>query len=299
MQRETYLLRSMLFVPAYKERYIYKALTSNTDAIILDLEDSIPNNEKKVARNNIKIGLENGDFKDSQVFVRLNSLESEQLFEDLKYVIHPDIKGFMLSKIYTADDIIFYDNLITQLEKENGIPAEHFKFTPLIETTEAVMDVYNIAKSTKRNIAITFGGEDYLNDLEGLHGEPPRAFEYPRAMIALAARAAGILPIDTPYLSVKDFDGFSVEEKISKELGFAGCLLIHPEQIDYANSCFSPTEEQIKKSKEIVDAIELSKKKGLAVAMLGNKMIGPPMQKKAKKVLETVRLIQKKKGIKI
>ena len=296
IDRESLLLRSMLFVPTYKESFIRHGLESGADAIILDLEDSIPEEFKQVARENIKKFLAAGAFKDSTVFVRLNPLESNLVFKDLEYVLHPDIDGFMLTKIYTADDMVYYDKLFTQLENENGIDHLHFAFTPLIETTSAVMDIYNIAKSSPRTIALTFGGEDYLNDLEGLHGEPPIAFDYPRAVIALAARAAGILPIDTPYLAVKDVDGFMKEETICFEMGFAGSLLVHPTQITSANSCFTPKESEIKRSREIVEAITISKAQGSGVAMLGKKMIGPPMLKRAEKVLKMVELIQKKNG---
>ena len=212
----------------------------------------------------------------------------------MKYILHEDIDGLMLTKIYTADDMIFYDNLITQLENENGLPDHHFAFAPLIETTSAVMDVYNIAKSTTRNVAITFGGEDFLNDLEGLHGEPPISFNYPRAAISLASRAAGILPIDTPYLAINDYEGFEKEELISFEMGFAGCLLIHPKQI--SNKCFTPNENEALRSIEIVSAVEKSKAEGSGVAVLGKKMIGPPMEKRARKVLELISLIKEKEN---
>jgi citrate lyase subunit beta/citryl-CoA lyase len=190
--------------------------------------------------------------------------------------------------------MIYYDNLFTQLENEKGIENGHFCFTPLIETTSAVMDVYNIARASKRTVALTFGGEDYLNDLEGLHGEPPITFDYPRAVIALASRAAGILPIDTPYLGVKDFEGFKKEEKISFEMGFAGCLLVHPVQISLANECFTPDKKEVERSRNIINAIKKSKEKGSGVAMLGDKMIGPPMAKRAENVLKAIDLIESK-----
>ncbi|MDO7975849.1 HpcH/HpaI aldolase/citrate lyase family protein [Oceanotoga teriensis] len=294
LDKENLLLRSMLFVPTYKEKFINHGLEADADAIILDLEDSIPDQFKQNARENIKRYLEMGKFKNKLVFVRLNPIESNLVFKDLEYVLHEDIDGFVLTKIYTAEDMTYYDKLITQLEDENGIEHFHFAFAPLIETTSAVMDVYNIAKATNRNVAITFGGEDYLNDLEGLHGEPPLTFNYPRAAIALAARAAKILPIDTPYLAVKDEEGFINEETISFEMGFAGCLLVHPIQIELAHRCFTPKPEEVERSEEIVKAIEISKKEGSGVAMLGKKMIGPPMEKRARKVLEIMKKIEKK-----
>lgn len=287
------LLRSMMYVPAYKEKFIDKSLESNADAFIYDLEDSVPDMFKPEARKILRSYIEKGAFKNKTVFIRLNPLESNMLSEDLKYVLHKDITGFMPSKIYTAADMDYYDKLITQLEAENDIPIGHFKFTPLIETTSAIMDIYNISKQTKRTIAVCFGGEDFLNDLEGLHKEPPRSLDYPRAAIAIAARAAGVQPIDTPYLAIHDEDGFIKEESISFEMGFSGVQILSPRQIPLAHKCFTPAEDEVKRSLEIVEAYKKSAAEGSGVAMYNGKMIGPPMRKRAEKVLEIMNLIKR------
>lgn len=288
------LLRSAMYVPAYRKKFIDKALESNADALLIDLEDSVPDTFKHEARCIIKQYLDSGAFCGKTVFVRLNPLESNMLSEDLKYVLHYDITGYIPTKIYTSDDMDYYDKLITQLEAENQIEHKHFKLMPLIETTSAVMDVYGIARKTDRTIAVCFGGEDFLNDLQGLHKDPPKSFDYPRAAIAIAARAAGIYPIDTPYLSIHDTAGFLREEKASFELGFAGIQVLNPKQIALANECFSPEEDEIKRSKEIIEACSKSAKEGTGVAMYNGKMIGPPMRKRAEKVLEIAKLIEKK-----
>lgn len=290
---ERLLLRNMMYVPAYREKFIEKSLTAPADAIIYDLEDSVPQQFKPDARRILAKYIKEGAFKNKTVFVRLNPLESNMLSEDLKYVLHSDITGFMPSKIYTAADMDYYDKLITQLEAENNIETGHFKFTPLIETTSAVMDIYNICKQSKRTIAVCFGGEDFLNDLEGLHKEPPRSFDYPRAAIAIAARAAGVQPIDTPYLAIQNEEGFIKEESISFEMGFSGVQILSPRQIPLANRCFTPDEEEVKRSEEIVEACRLSSLEGSGVAMYKDKMIGPPMRKRAEKVLEIMELIKK------
>ncbi len=286
------LLRNMMYVPAYREKFIEKSLTAPADAIIYDLEDSVPAVFKPEARKILRSYIEKGVFKNRTVFVRLNPLESNMLSEDLKYVLHENITGFMPSKIYTAADMDYYDKLITQLEAENNIPIGHFKLTPLIETTSAVMDIYNIAKQTKRTVAVCFGGEDFLNDLEGLHKEPPRSLDYPRAAIAIAARAAGVQPIDTPYLAIHNEEGFIKEENISFEMGFAGIQILSPRQIPLANQCFTPDAEEVERSKAIVEACKQSAAEGSGVAMYKDKMIGPPMRKRAEKVLETMELIR-------
>ena len=290
---DSFLLRSMLFVPAYRRKFIDSALKTNADALIIDLEDAVPFEYKADARVILKEYILNGAFRDKKVFVRLNAIESKMLFEDIEVVLYEDIAGVMLTKVYSEEDMIYYDKLFAQFEQEKGLEVGHFKFLPLIETTAAVLNVYSIAKASKRTIAVCFGGEDFLNDLEGLHKEPPRTFDYPRATIAIAARAAGVLPIDTPYLALDNQEGFIKEEKISFEMGFAGALLIHPKQIELAHECFMPEEDEITRSIEIGKAIQEAEKTGSGVAMLNGKMIGPPMRKRAQKVLHIVELAKK------
>ena len=132
------IYRSLLYTPAYKKKYMSSALSSGSDALIIDLEDSVPDIFKEGARKNIRDFLDQGLFAGHTIFIRLNPIESKLLFQDLEAVLHSDITGFMLTKIYSADDMIYYDKLISQLEIENGIETSHFSFIPLIETTAEV-----------------------------------------------------------------------------------------------------------------------------------------------------------------
>ena len=291
-----YLLRSMLYVPAYNEKLVEKSLTANVDALIYDLEDSVPQIHKTVARENVEKLIHAGMVKNKQVFVRVNALDSQQLTEDLKHVLYPDITGLVLPKINTAEDMEYFDNLITGLEKERGIEQGHFKFVPLIETAAAVLDILSIAKATKRTIALGFGGEDFLNDIQGTHGNQPYAFDYPRATIVLAARAAGILPIDTPYLVIRDLEGFVKEKRQSYEKGFAGVQVVSPRQLEVAHQCFTPDEEEVKRSEGIMEAWNIAISEGAAIAMYQDKMIGPPMRKRAEKILEVMEQIREKES---
>ena len=291
-----YLLRSMLYVPAYNEKLVEKSLTANADALIYDLEDSVPQIHKMVARENVEKLIHAGMVKNKQVFVRVNALDSQQLAEDLKHVLYPDITGLVLPKINTAEDMEYFDNLITGLEKERGIEQGHFKFVPLIETAAAVLDTLSIARATKRTIALGFGGEDFLNDIQGTHGDPPYAFDYPRATIVLAARATGILPIDTPYLAIRDLEGFVKEKRQSYEMGFAGVQVVSPRQLEVAHQCFTPNEEEVKRSEGIMEAWNIAISEGAAIAMYQDKMIGPPMRKRAEKILEVMEQIREKES---
>ena len=286
------LLRNMMYVPAFKEKFIDKSLDAPADALIYDLEDSVPQSCKAEARVILKSYIEKGVFAGKKVFVRLNPLESFEVLDDLEAVVNKDIFGFVPTKIYSADDIKFYDELLNQLEVKNEITVGHFKLAPLIETAQAVAEINEIAKASERIVAVLFGGEDFLNDMMGTHGEPPKAFDYPRAQVAVAARSAGVQAIDTPFLAVHDIDAFIAEEMLSKDLGFSGIQVLSPRQIEPANKCFTPSEEEVNRSREIVAAWKESIKTGSGVAMFNGKMIGPPMRKRAEKILEIMELVE-------
>lgn len=289
------LLRSMLFVPAHNKKFIDKALESDADAIILDMEDSVPENSKVIARKIIGEYAQSNKFEKHTVFIRTNPLEEPQILKDIEAGSHVTITGFMPPKISSEGDILFLERLLEQQEMERGISNGHFKLAPLVETTAAVLNLTEIVRHSKRTVAICFGGEDYLNDLQGIHGTPPKAFDVPRALIAMAARSVGIEPIDTPFLNLKDEKGFIREKKEAYELGFSGSLLINPKQIKDANNCFKPNDDEVQQAINIIDAIKKSKELGDGCVMLGNQMIGPPMQRKAEQIMKLIKMIEEKK----
>jgi len=291
------LLRSMLFVPGTNPKFIEKSISTDADAIILDMEDSVPEPFKVTAQKTVHEALQSGIFKGKQVFVRTNSLDSEHFIRDIDACMHEDIMGFMPPKIQSRDDVVFLEKLLSQKENENGLPYGHFKLAPLVETTAAVLNLSGIIRDNKRIVAITFGGEDFLNDLEGTHGTPPVAFNVPRALVAMAARSIGITPIDTPFLDLTDMEGFESEKRETFELGFGGSLLINPRQIEIANRCYTPRKEDVEKAREVIAAILESKEKGAGCAMLGDSMIGPPMQKKAEQIVELMEMIERKGSV--
>ena len=213
--------------------------------------------------------------------------------EDLKFTLHENTTGFMFSKSVDEKDIDYYDKLLTQLEIDGGFPVGKFKICPLIETGSAVLRAYQIAKASKRVVALAFGGEDYLTDLDGLHKEHGTSLLVPRSLIVIAARSAKIEAIDTPYLDIRDEAGFTKEVTLARELGFSGTLVIHPTQIEIANRAFTPSDEEIEEANRIIEAVNESKKKGLAVTLLDGKLIGPPMRTRAFNVIEKLERIKR------
>jgi len=285
-----YLLRSMLFVPAHVQKFMESAAKYDADCLILDIEDSVPDREKDNARNNIKQALMNNFFGDRQIIVRINSLDTALTEKDIAQTMHPRLLGYMPSKVYSNEDIIKVTEYLGKYEYEYKYVA--FKLLPLIETTESIFNVHSIAKSSPRLIALCFGNEDLVTDLHGESDAELRTLEVPRFLVCAAARAAGIEPIDTVFLDVKNDAAFQKREEFAKRIGYAGTLCLHPSQIAVANECFSPSLRDIEKSKKIVDAILKSTREGRSITLLDGKVIGPPMIKKAYKILEQVEAIK-------
>lgn len=277
--------RNLLYVPAYQENLIKKSLKANPDAYIYDLEDSVPLPFKQNARAILKSYIICSKLK-GNIFVRINSLKQNMLQEDLEAAAYSDVMGFLIPKVDRAEDLAAFDKELDLVEEKRNLPKGHFKVIPLIETTAAIMNINQIANGSERVIAMCFGAEDYVNDLLGTMEEDSEVLQFPRSVLATAAKAAGILAIDTPYLAVHDENGFLDEEKRMSRQGFDGIQLLSPRQIKLANICFTPSEEEVQKSRRIIQAWENSAKDGTGVSMLDGKMIGPPMRKWAEKILK-------------
>ena len=209
-------------------------------------------------------------------------------------LILPGICGLMPSKIRTAEDIVFIDKLLTFFEIKNGLPEGQIALAPLIETTDSVANVDKIASASDRLIALCLGAEDYLNDLGSTYIYQESALVVPRANMVNAARMNGLLPIDTPYLNVRDIDGFKENSKQAYKNGFAGRLILGPRQVEAANEVFLPDEEQVARARRVIEAVEEANRTGVSgVAMLDGGMVGPPMLKRARTIMKQIELAGK------
>jgi len=194
MTNEKYPLRSMMFVPGHNEKLLNNAAQSNADALILDLEDSVqPADNKQVARDKIKEKVSEGLFQEFSVFARVNDRESGHLLKDVHQLTIEGITGFVYPKSHTGQDIYFFDKLLETIEAEKGFPEGKFKIVPLIETAAAVLNAQEICLASNRVIAIAFGCEDFISDLEGIHDKKGQSILTARTMIAMSPAIAGVV----------------------------------------------------------------------------------------------------------
>ena len=289
-----FLLRSLMFVPGHNEKLLKSAARSDADVLLLDLEDSVqPESNKSIAREMIKNYVESGKFANYHVFPRVNDRESGELLNDLMKLTIPGIDGFMYPKSTDGKDIYFIDKLIETIEFEKKLPIGTFKIIPLIETTGAVINIQDICRASSRVIAIAFGCEDFVTDLNGNHDPEGISIFSPRAIIAMAARANKIAPIDTVHIRVHDLDDLEKNLKLAKKLGYEGMLVLHPKEIKLVHQYFSPSKDDVKDAREMLQMAEDAKKEGKGVAYINNKFIGPPMVLAAQAIIEKNSLIMK------
>lgn len=281
------LFRSLMFVPAHNERLMNSAVSSNADILLLDIEDSVqPLPQKQVARDKVIEYLESGSLENRVVFPRINDRESGQLLKDLYELSLPGVSGFMVPKSKTGEDVYFISKLLSTIEYEKGIPQGTFKLIPLIETASAVLHAEEICRASSRVVAIAFGCEDFITDVEGVHDREGESIFSARAMIALAARAAEVIPIDTVHIDVHDLDHLELNLQVAKKLGFEGMLVLNPKEIPLVHSYFSPSDEEILAAQDMISMAEEAEMSGKGVAIIGNKFVGPPMVRAARKVLD-------------
>lgn len=290
---ETMLLRSLMFVPSHNEKLLNSSLRFSPDALILDIEDSVqPKENKQIARDNILRFVRGGKFGNKRVFPRINDRASGELLKDVYQLTVEGVSGFVYPKAVCGQDLYFIGKLLETIEYEKNIPIGTFKLIPLIETAGAVMNIQEICKACDRVIAVAFGCEDFVTDLQGKHDRDGNSLFTARAMIAMGARACGVIPIDTVHINVHDLADLEKNLILSKSLGFEGMLVLNPKELPLVHKYYSPSQEEVLWAKDMIKLSEEAFKEGKGVAMKDNKFIGPPMLKMANDIIDKIGLIQ-------
>lgn len=294
---DNYLMRSLMFVPAHNQKLLDSSLRRDADVLLLDIEDSVPVVDKQQARDNIKDFVIRPEAKGKLIFPRVNDRESGELLRDLYQLTIPGVTGFMYPKSTKEEDVYFVGKLLETIEYEKGIPVGTFKLIPLIETSGAIVNIKEICTACTRVIAVAFGCEDYVTDLHGKHDPEGQSIFYARNAIVNAARATGVLPIDTVHIKVHDLEDLEKNLILAKNLGFEGMLVLNPKELPLVNSYFSPSEEEVTWAMEMVQLTEEATREGKGVAVKDGKFIGPPMLKMANTILSKYKMIENRKQV--
>lgn len=284
--------RSLLFVPGHRKGWAQKAVAAGADAVILDLEDSVPQDMKHETRHMVAETI--GDLAKNHpgvsVYVRLNALETGMAGDDLEVVAIHGCHGFLPPKTYSARDVVGVDALVTHFERRNGVPVGSLEFVLSLETAQAYADCENMIKASPR-CATLFAGTARDADVSRSIGFEftPAGLEtiYLRSRAVLATRAAGkAFPIVGLWQDLKDIDGAWAFARQNKQLGFRGMVAIHPSHVAIANEVFSPSASDVAFYSGMIDAFEIAVQKGLAAIDYEGMHIDYAHVKTAKEVID-------------
>jgi len=283
----TQLFRSLIFVPGNNARFLEKAKVIQADIVCFDLEDSVPDKEKKQARKLIKTALKSRSEYFSSIYVRTNSPLSGKIPDDLKEIIQKGIDGIVIPKVNNVKELKTIEKNLQSLEKTRKLKS--IQIIPSIESAEGVVNTYQIGTCTKRISAVVFGVFDLLNDLGIEYTKDPEGAKYSRAKIPVDAKAAGIASIDGIWQDLKDAKGLEKDCKAGKSLGYSGKSLIHPDQIGITHKNFYPTKSEIQWAEKVCKIYLKSAKTGKGATTVEGKMIDEVHYKQAEAVLKIIK----------
>ncbi len=280
--------RSMLFIPAHREKFTEKAHQRGADACILDLEDSVSLDEKANARQKLAAASEFIVARSVDVLVRINNdtetnAQRDMLCADLESAALASVSALVIPKVADADILRFVSDRLAALESQRGLPSETIKLIAQIEDVHALSRLDDIAIASPRLIGMSLGSEDF--SVSAGMQPTPEALYLPNQMVVFACRRAGILPFGFPA-SIADYsnlEAFRAYIRRASEMGFVGAFCIHPSQISPLNEGFSPSEQELADARRILAAADVVQ--GQGAFALDGKMIDPPIVRRAREIL--------------
>jgi citrate lyase subunit beta/citryl-CoA lyase len=291
------VMRSVFYVPGNNEKMVSKAPSIPADIITLDLEDSVPPAEKPKAREMIRENLKFAGSGGAIVYVRINNWETEMTNDDCEAVVHEGLSGICLAKCGGPEHVIRLDWKLEELERRRGLEIGTVAIQLLIETAKGVINAYPSAIASKRVNSLIFGAVDYTKDMRVKLTSEGEEQYYARAHTPVAARAAGCVAIDCPFVAFKDTEAFEKSTAFGRQLGYEGRMLIHPSQIEPSHRIYTPSAEDVEWAQGVVKVFEEEGlAKGAAAVTYQGKMVDTPVYENAKTVLATMEEISAMEG---
>jgi citrate lyase subunit beta/citryl-CoA lyase len=286
------LRRSLHFVPGASEKLLQKSLALPADTLVLDLEDSVTPDNKDQARETVARWLQEVDFGGKERAVRMNPLDTPWGEKDLEVTMAGRPDAYIVPKVRSADDVVAIDEILTRVERRYGLQQGGAKLLVIAtETPQGLLNIREIATSSPRLDALTWGAEDLSAAIGARRnrdesGRFLEVFRYARIMTLLAAAAAGVQPLDTVFVDIQDTDGLRRECREGAWMGYTGKITIHPSQIAIVNEAFSPSTEEIAEARELLAAFEENRRAGRMAFSFKGQMVDVPHLTRARKILE-------------
>lgn len=283
MSAPTRVWRSLLFVPATADKFIAAATKRGADAIVLDLEDSIPPENKARARAVLPAQIDRLAADGADVVVRINAGRDGR--DDLRFAARPGVAAIMVPKVANVEDLTRVAAALEAAESANEVPGGNIRIFALLEDPFAVFAAPDIARSGGRLGGLGFGAEDFAAAM-GVRATP-EALTLPGQMVAMAARGVGLQCVGLPgsIAAIGDTGELAVLGAKARALGFTGSVCIHPAQIPVINAAFSPTAAERAWARAVVDGFQTARAEGRGAVAVAGRMIDKPVYEQALAVL--------------
>jgi len=282
-------MRSVFYVPGNNEKMVAKSPEFPADIVTLDLEDSVPPAEKAKAREVVRENLKFAGSGGSTIYVRINNWETLMTNEDLEAIAHEGLSGVCLAKCGGPDNVQRLEWKLEELERRRNLPVGSVAIQLLIETAKGVINAYPSAIASKRVNSLIFGAVDYTKDMRVKLTSEGEEQKYARRHTAVAARAAGCVAIDCPFVAFKDAEAFEKSTREGRQMGYEGRMLIHPSQIEPSHRIYTPAPEDVDWAKGVVKVFEEEGiAKGMAAVTYNGKMVDTPVYDNARTILATM-----------
>lgn len=286
--------RSLLYVPANRRDFLDKADKYRADALILDLEDAVPEALKQEARDVTSLYLQERRPGGASIYVRVNALDTPHTSRDIESIVCPALEGIVVPKSQSAQDMRRLDELLTDWEQRKGVPVRHTKIMPSLETALGMVNTFEICKASPRIETLFAAGISRDGDGNRSVGYQwtPGGLErlYLRSRMLLEARAAGIEhPVCGVFIDLDDPEALRSELLFAKQLGYLGYVLIHPNQVAAANEVFGVTPQELRYANELIAAMADAEARGLAAIRFEGAMVDIANVAKARQTIEKAR----------
>jgi citrate lyase subunit beta/citryl-CoA lyase len=280
----------------FRETRVDKAVNTAADLVIIDMEDTIPPPQKAETRPKVLEKLV--EHRDRNITVRVNSLDSGFIEDDLNGLVTEGLRSILVPKVNSPAHIRELNGMLLAVEKDKGIAAGTIALIALMESAAAIQNVFQIVSEKTdppRLHTVAFGAADYTLDLDIRMTREGTELLYPRSRLPVACRAAGIEPpLDTPFMiDFKDIETLKADALRARQLGFQGKLCIHPNQVEPCNTIFSPSREDIVYAEKVIRAFEEAEAKGIASLQVEGNFVDYAIVERSRRIMKLAALLER------
>jgi citrate lyase subunit beta/citryl-CoA lyase len=279
-------IRSLLFAPANRSELIEKFPRYHADAFAIDLEDGTPESDKASARRDLPrtVAFLRDRALKGQLLVRTNDGRSPYLEADLVAALATPIDGIMMPKLGNLADLRRIDAALSDAEARTG---RALALIGLIETAVGIMNVERLATSGDSHLSgLAFGAEDFITDVDGRRTAEGLEVLYARSRVVIAAKAAGLAALDQVFVNIRHDEAFQRDAELGRQLGYGGKMCIVPRQVVMANEIFSPSLEEVERSRRLIHTYEAARAEGHGTIDFDGGMVDEPVLRRAQAIVQ-------------